>query len=139
MEELKYVDEKILKSNNDDTCYAMLEWLNGYIPQECKFYDTVELAKGYNYNEVEPSGKLNRYIKKGDLLNLHIERIREVAGTDYNNAFNFYNRDNFHHIIIPFRSWCRTFIEHIQGICYIGHIKTAEIQFFQHIALQEHT
>ena len=56
----EYIDEILLKSNNDDTCYAMLEWLNGYIPQECKYYDTGILARKYTYNEVEPSGKLNR-------------------------------------------------------------------------------
>lgn len=97
-----YIDDKILKSNNDDTCYAMLEWLNGYIPQECKYHDTVEIARMCTYNEVEPSGKLNRYIKKEDLMKLHIERIREVTGTDYKNAFNFYNRDNLYHIFIPY-------------------------------------
>ena len=98
----EYIDEKILKSNNDDTCYAMLEWLNGYMPQECKYYDTVEIARRCTYNEVDPSGKLNRYVKKEDLMNLHIERIKEVTGTEYKNAFNFYNRNNFHHIIIPY-------------------------------------
>ena len=98
----EYVNEKILKSYNDDTCYAMIEWLNGYIPQDCKCYDTVEIAKKCIYNEVEPSGKLNRYIRKEDLLNLHIERIKEVTGTDYKNAFNFFNRNNLHHIFIPY-------------------------------------
>lgn len=100
----EYVDEKLLKSNNDDTCYAMLEWLNGYIPQECKYHDTVEIANRHTYNEIEPSGKLNRYIKKEDLMNLHIDRIKEVTGTDYKNSFNFYNRNNFHHIFIPYIS-----------------------------------
>lgn len=98
----EYIDDKILKSNNDDTCYAMLEWLNGYIPQECKYYDIVEVAKGCTYNEVEPSGKLNRYVKKEDLMILHIERLKEITGTDYKNAFNFYNRNNLHHIFIPY-------------------------------------
>lgn len=100
----EYIDDKILKSNNDDTCYAMLEWLNGYIPQECKYYDTVEIARGCTYNEVEPSGKLNRYVKKEDLMILHIERLKEITGTDYKNAFNFYNRNNTHHIFIPYIS-----------------------------------
>ena len=100
----EYVDDKILKSNNDDTCYAMLEWLNGYIPQECKWHDTVEIANRYTYNEIEPSGKLNRYIKKEDLMNLHINRIKEVTGLDYKNAFNFYNRNRLHHIFIPYIS-----------------------------------
>ena len=98
----EYIDEKILKSNNDDTCYAMLEWMNGYIPQDCKYYDTVEIASRCKYNEVEPSGKLNRYTRKEDLLRLHIERIYEVAKTDYKNAFNFFNRNNLHHIFIPY-------------------------------------
>ena len=98
----EYIDEKLLKSNNDDTCYAMLEWLNGYIPQECEYYDTVEIAKRCTYNEVEPSGKLNMYIKKEELMNLHIERIETVTGTDYQNSFNFFNKDNFHHIFIPY-------------------------------------
>ena len=98
----EYIDNKLLKSNNDDTCYAMLEWLNGYIPQECKYYDTVEVAKKCIYNEVDPSGRLNKYIKKEELLNLHIERINEVTKTDYKNAFNFFNRNNLHHIFIPY-------------------------------------
>ena len=98
----EYIDEILLKSNNDDTCYAMLEWLNGYMPQECKYYDTGILARTCTYNEVEPSGKLNRYIKKEDLMILHIQRIKEVTGTDYKNAFNFYNKDNLHHIFIPY-------------------------------------
>lgn len=98
----EYIDEILLKSYNDDTCYAMLEWLNGYIPQECKYYDTGEIARRCTYNEVEPSGKLNRYIKKEKLMNLHIERIKEITGTDYKNSFNFFNRNNFHHIFIPY-------------------------------------
>ena len=98
----EYIDEILLKSYNDDTCYAMLEWLNGYIPQECKYYDAGEIARKCTYNEVEPSGKLNRYIKKEQLMNLHIERIKEFTGTDYKNAFNFFNRNNFHHIFIPY-------------------------------------
>ena len=98
----EYIDENILKSNNDDTCYAMLEWLNGYIPQECECYDTVEIANRCTYNEVEPSGKLNRYTKKEELMNLHIERIEKVTGTNYQNSFNFFNKDNFHHIFIPY-------------------------------------
>jgi hypothetical protein len=80
----------------------MLEWLNGYIPQECKYHDTVVIANKCTYNEIEPSGKLNRYIKKEDLMNLHIERIKEVTGTDYKNAFNYYNKNNIHHIFIPY-------------------------------------
>jgi hypothetical protein len=100
----EYIDDKILKSNNDDTCYAMLEWLNGYIPQECKYYDTVEISRRCTYNEVEPSGKFNRYAKKEDLMILHIERLKEITGTDYKNAFNFYNRNNTHHIFIPYIS-----------------------------------
>ena len=98
----EYIDEKLLRSNNDDTCYAMIEWLNGYIPQDCKYYDTVEFVKRCAFNEVEPSGKLNRYTRKEDLLKLHIERIKEITGTDYKNSFNFYNRNNLHHIFIPY-------------------------------------
>ena len=98
----EYVDEKILISNNDDTCYAMLEWLNGYIPQECKYHDTVKIAKKYTYNEIEPSGELERYMGGDDLIKLHYARIKELTGTDYKNSFNFFNRDNFHHIIIPY-------------------------------------
>lgn len=98
----EYVDEKLLRSNNDDTCYAMIEWLNGYIPQDCKYYDTVEFVKRCAFNEVEPSGKLNRYTRKEDLLKLHIERINEITGMDYKNSFNFYNRNNLHHIFIPY-------------------------------------
>ena len=98
----EYINDKLLKSNNDDTCYAMLEWLNGYIPQECKYYDIVEVAKKCIYNEVDPSGKLNRYVKREELMNLHIKRINEVTKTDYKNAFNFFNRNNLHHIFIPY-------------------------------------
>ena len=97
-----YVDEKVLKSYNDDTCYAMLEWLNGYIPQVCKYNDNTKLWKKCRYNEIEPSGKLNRYTRNEELINLHNERIKEVTETDYKNAFNFYNRNNFHHIFIPY-------------------------------------
>lgn len=97
-----YVDEKVLKSYNDDTCYAMLEWLNGYIPQVCKYNDNTNLWKKCRYNEIEPSGKLNRYTRNEELINLHNERIKEVTETDYKNAFNFYNRNNLHHIFIPY-------------------------------------
>ena len=73
----EYVDEKILKTNNDDTCYTMLEWLNGYIPQDCKYYDIIEIAKKCTYNEVEPSGKCKKYIKNGIyIISYHIYSIR---------------------------------------------------------------
>ena len=98
----EYVDEKLLKSNNDDTCYAMLEWLNGYTPQVCKYNDTVDIAKKCTYNEVEPSGKMKKYTNGDDLVNLHNKRIKELTGRDYKNSFNFYNKDILHHIIIPY-------------------------------------
>ena len=87
----EYIDDKILKSNNDDTCYAMLEWLNGYIPQECNYYDTVEIARGCTYNEVEPSGKFKRYTNGDDLVKLHNKRLNELTSKDYKNSFNFFN------------------------------------------------
>ena len=98
----EYIDKKILETNNDDTCYTMLEWLNGYIPQECKYYDIIKKKKKCSYNEVEPSGALKKYIKGNELINLHFKRIKELTGTDYRNSFNFFNRDNFHHIFIPY-------------------------------------
>ena len=98
----EYVDEKLIKSNNDDTCYAMLEWLNGYTPQVCKYHDTVDIAKKCTYNEVEPSGKMKKYTNGDDLINLHNKRIKELTGRDYKNSFNFYNKDNLHHIFIPY-------------------------------------
>ena len=87
----EYVNEKILKSYNDDTCYAMIEWLNGYIPQECKYHTNTELWRTCRYNEIEPSGKLNRYTRNEELIKLHNERIKEITGKDYKNSFNFYN------------------------------------------------
>jgi hypothetical protein len=88
----EYVDEKILKSNNDDTCYAILEWLNGYIPQVCKHYCVVDMYKMCVYNEIEPSGKLKRYIDGDKLVQLHNIRIKEITGKKYKNSFNFFNR-----------------------------------------------
>ena len=98
----EYVDEKLLKTNNDDTCYTMLEWLNGYIPQECDHYDIMEIAKKCSYNEINPSGKCKKYIKGDELMKNHFKRIRELTGVGYKNAFNFFNKNNFHHIIIPY-------------------------------------
>lgn len=98
----KYVDAELWKSNNDDTCYAILEWLNGYTPQVCKYNDIVDIVKKYSYNEVEPSGKLKRYTNGDILVNIHNERIKKITGTDYQNSFNFFNKDNLHHIIIPY-------------------------------------
>ena len=98
----EYVDEKLLKSNNDDTCYAILEWLNGYIPQGCKYYDTTEIARKCVFNEVEPSGKLGKYVNNIDIFKIHNEKINEVTGKDYKDSFNFFNRNNLHHIIIPY-------------------------------------
>ena len=91
----EYVDEKLFKTNNDDTCYTMLEWLNGYIPQECKYYDILEIAKKCTYNEVEPSGKCEKYIKGDELMKIHFNRINELTKTDYKKSFNFFNKNNF--------------------------------------------
>ena len=98
----EYIDEKILKSNNDDTCYAIIEWLNGYIPQECEYNCTRNIAKKCVYNEVEPSWKLKMYADGDELVKLHNERICEITGKDYKKSFNFFNRNNLHHIIIPY-------------------------------------
>jgi hypothetical protein len=88
----EYIDEKILKSNNDDTCYAMLEWLNGYTPQVCKNHCIEDVHSKYAFNEIEPSGKLKRYTNGDKLVELHNTRIKELTGTDYKNSFNFFNR-----------------------------------------------
>jgi hypothetical protein len=88
----EYVDEKILKSNNDDTCYAILEWLNGYTPQACKYNSIDDIRRTSSYNEIEPSGKLKRYTDGDELVKLHNIRINELTGLDYKNSFNFYNK-----------------------------------------------
>ena len=90
----EYVDEKILKSNNDDTCYAILQWLNGYTPQECKYYDVFDMYNTFSYNEIEPSGELKRYVGGYELVVLHKTRIKELTGADYKNSFNFFNKNN---------------------------------------------
>ena len=90
----EYVDDKILKSNNDDTCYAMLEWLNGYIPYTCKYNiydDNTQIYSKYIYNEIEPSGELQRYYNGYELVKLHYLRIYEITGKDYRRSFNFFN------------------------------------------------
>ncbi len=113
----EYVDEKLLKSNNDDTCYAMLEWLNGYIPQECKYNDTNEIAKKCTYNEVEPSGKFKRYTNGDDLVKLHYMRINELTGTDYKKSFNFFNmQDNNNSLLQKIRDGIKngTIVKEIQ-------------------------
>ena len=98
----KYVDEKILNSYNDDTCYAILEWMNGFIPQECKYYDIRKISNTCKYSEIAPSNKLNMYLKEEKLLNLHIKRINEVTGKDYKNAFNFYKKKQKHDCVIVY-------------------------------------
>ena len=98
----KYVDEKILNSYNDDTCYAILEWLNGFIPQECKYYDIRKISNTCKYSEIDPSNKLNMYLKEEKLLNLHIKRINEITGKDYKNAFNFYKKKQKHDCVIVY-------------------------------------
>ena len=102
----EYVDEKILKSNNDDTCYAILEWLNGYTPQVCKYYCIEDMHDMYSYNEIEPSGKLKRYINGDKLVELHNIRINELTGKDYKNSFNFYNTVK-KKVIVTMTSWVK--------------------------------
>ena len=102
----EYVDEKILKSNNDDTCYAMLEWLNGYTPQVCKYYCIEDMHDMYSYNEIEPSGKLKRYINGDKLVELHNMRINELTGKNYKNSFNFYNNVK-KKVIVTMTSWIK--------------------------------
>ena len=98
----KYVDEKILNSYNDDTCYAILEWLNGFIPQECKYYDIRKISNTCKYSEIDPSNKSNMYLKEEKLLNLHIKRINEVTGKDYKNSFNFYKKKQKYDCVIVY-------------------------------------
>jgi hypothetical protein len=88
----EYVDENILKSNNDDTCYAILEWLNGYMPQACEYNSINDIKKTNSYNEIEPSGKLKRYTSCHEVVKLHNIRINELTGLDYKRSFNFYNK-----------------------------------------------
>ena len=45
------------------------------------------------YNEIEPSGKLKRYTNGDKLIELHNMRLNELTGTDYENSFNFFNRN----------------------------------------------
>lgn len=98
----EYLSDEIIKSNNDDTCYAVLQWLNGYVPQECIKYDTSMLANKYKYNETSPSGKLKRYLSKNELLSLHEKRIMDISGNNVKESFNFFNKNNMHHIFIPY-------------------------------------
>ena len=98
----EYVDEKILNSYNDDTCYAILEWLNGFIPQECKYYDIRKISNTCKFSEIDPSNKLNMYLKEENLLNLHIKRIKEVTGKDYKNSFNFYKEKQKYDCVIVY-------------------------------------
>ena len=78
----------------------MLEWLNGYTPQVCKYHDTTDVAKKCIYNEVEPSGKFKRYTNGDDLVKLHYMRINELTGTDYKKSFNFFSISAFVYICL---------------------------------------
>ena len=85
-----YVSDEVIDSNNDDTCYAILQWLNGYVPHPCNKYDNIYMSR-YKYNEVYSSHKLNKYIKGDELVKFHMKRIQEIYGCDYKNAFNIIN------------------------------------------------
>lgn len=105
----EFVDDDILKTHNDDTCYAYLEYMNGYIPQNASKYHTKnELSVKYKFNDIEP---IKNQYKDNSYLNVYRKKIEKLINKKYDkktivsNIFNFYNKKCYNNIIVTFTSW----------------------------------
>lgn len=103
-----WLDDEVLKTNNDDTLYTILEYLNGYVPQDASKYHTRDdLAKNYSYNETSPSkGNLYSTLKYVDVYK---SKISKLIGKPYSSStivddiLGYYNKKQ--KIVVTMTSW----------------------------------
>ena len=57
----KYLTKQIISTYNDDTQYAVLCYMNGYVQHESSKYKTSDLRKYHTFNNVLPSHERGVY------------------------------------------------------------------------------
>lgn len=89
----KFIDDTLIHTYNDDWCYSVLLWLNGYKFTPCSSYfmqngsidsNGTKLKK---YNDIEPMGKNHVYIDKKPMHDILEKRIKSVFGVGFKDSF----------------------------------------------------
>ena len=74
------LNSNIVHTYNDDVCYSVLCYMNGYIPTPTPRYDVKYILRHCTFNDVESSNKNDVYLKGPQVLDVYTERLREIVG-----------------------------------------------------------
>lgn len=129
----KFMDDKLIHSYNDDWCYSTLLWLNGYKFKPCTSYfmqngsidnNGTKLQK---YNAIESMSRAHAYVDRQDMYNILNERIKNMFGVDFENAYGIFNKKLYDCVMpygrVGFKSKIMTCGEHLEIEYVIASLK----------------
>jgi hypothetical protein len=94
-----FMDNMIIHTYNDDWCYSILLWLNGYKFTPCSEYFMQNGSINKNgtklkkYNDVEPMGRKHVYVDKKSMYNILENRIIDLFGVGLKKSFGILNKN----------------------------------------------
>ena len=78
----RFLDMDVLKANNEDGSYSMVEWLNGQFAHDVSKYSMEWLRANCTFNEVNPCRLNGSYLQGHKLLDVFRKRVCELTGMD---------------------------------------------------------
>jgi hypothetical protein len=87
------MNDKLIHTYNDDWCYSVLLWLNGYKFTPCSSYSMQNGSIDKNgtklkkYNDIEPMGRNNVYVDRKQMYDILEKRLLDLFGVSFKKSF----------------------------------------------------
>lgn len=101
----KFMNDTLIHTYNDDWCYSVLLWLNGYKFTPCSSYSMQNGSIDKNgtklkkYNDIEPMGKNHVYVDRKQMYDILEKRLLDLFGVDFKKSFGILMNKNINDII----------------------------------------
>ncbi len=95
----KFMNDTLTYTYNDDWCYSILLWLNGYKFTPCSSYFMQNGSINKNgtklkkYNDIEPMGRKHVYVDKKNMYNILENRIMDLFCVGLKKSFGILNKN----------------------------------------------
>jgi hypothetical protein len=94
----EFINDTLIHTYNDDWCYSVLLWLNGYRFTPCSSYSMQNGSIDKNgtklkkYNDIEPMGRNHVYVDRKQMYNILEKRLLDLFGVGFNKSFGVLNK-----------------------------------------------
>lgn len=101
----EFMNDTLIHTYNDDWCYSVLLWLNGYKFTPCSSYSMQNGSIDKNgtklkkYNDIEPMGKNHVYVDRKQMYDILEKRLLDLFGVDFKKSFGILMNKNINDII----------------------------------------